>query len=62
MARYKTFQRFISVSQWDDHAVRRQAFWWAEPELLGGKAPLAWLVDDTGFLKKGTHSVFVHRQ
>jgi len=62
MARYKTFQRFISVSEWDDAAVRRQAFWWAEPALLGGRDPHAWIIDDTGFLKKGTHSVFVHRQ
>lgn len=62
MARYKTFQRFISVSEWDDESVRRQAFWWAEPVLLGGGSPHAWIVDDTGFLKKGSHSVFVHRQ
>jgi SRSO17 transposase len=62
MARCKTFQRFISVSEWDDAAARRQAFWWAEPALLGGRDPHAWIIDDTGFLKKGTHSVFVHRQ
>lgn len=62
MARYKTFQRFISVSAWDDHAVRRAGFRWAEPGLLRRKAPLAWLVDDTGFPKQGKHSVFVQRQ
>jgi SRSO17 transposase len=62
MARYKTFQRFISVSGWDDHAVRRAAFAWAEPGLLRQRSPLAWLVDETGFPKQGTHSVFVQRQ
>jgi len=62
MARYKTFQRFISVSEWDDHAVRRGGFGWAERALLGNKPPLAWLVDDTGFPKQGKHSVFVQRQ
>jgi SRSO17 transposase len=62
MARYKTFQRFISVSHWDDHAVRRAGFRWAEGALLRGKPPLAWLVDDTGFPKQGKHSVFVQRQ
>jgi SRSO17 transposase len=62
MARYKTFQRFISVSEWDDRAVRRAAFWWAEPAVLGGKPPFAWLLDDTGFPKQGKHSVFVKRQ
>lgn len=62
MARYKTFQRFISVSSWDDRAVRRAGFRWAEPGLLCKRAPLAWLVDDTGFPKQGKHSVFVQRQ
>ena len=62
MARYKTFQRFISVSSWDDHAVRHAGFRFAERALLRGKPPLAWLVDDTGFPKQGKHSVFVQRQ
>ena len=62
MARYKTFQRFISVSGWDDHTVRQAAFRWAQPALLSGGPPLGWTVDDTGYPKKGAHSVFVHRQ
>jgi SRSO17 transposase len=62
MARYKTFQRFISVSGWDDYAVRRAAFEWAKPGFLGRRSPLAWLLDDTGFPKQGKHSVFVQRQ
>jgi hypothetical protein len=48
MARYKTFQRFVSVSSWDDQAVRHAGFRFAERAPLRGKPPLAWLVDDTG--------------
>jgi SRSO17 transposase len=62
MARYKTFERFISVSGWDDHAVRRAALRWAMPALLKEEAPLGWIIDETGYPKKGTHSVFVQRQ
>ena len=59
MSRYKTFQKFISVSEWDDDALRRAAFSWARAAL---GPPVAWIVDDTGFIKQGKQSVFVHRQ
>lgn len=62
MPRYKTFQRFISGSEWDDRAVRGAAFRWAQSALLGDGKALGWVIDDTGFVKKGEHSVFVHRQ
>lgn len=62
MARFKTFQHFIACSTWDDLAVRQAAYRWAEPGLVQAGPMVAWIVDDTGFLKKGTHSVFVQRQ
>jgi len=62
MSRYKTFQKFISVSTWDDDAVRRAAWSWARPVLEETGPAVAWIVDDTGFVKQGKHSVFVHRQ
>jgi len=62
MARFKTFQRFIGCSQWDDRAVRRAAYTWAQPVLQSSGPVLAWIFDDTGFIKQGEHSVFVHRQ
>jgi SRSO17 transposase len=62
MARYKTFQKFISVSEWSDHDVRRAAFTWARPALEQTGPPVAWIIDDTGFIKQGKDSVFVHRQ
>jgi SRSO17 transposase len=62
MARFKTFQHFIACSDWDDLAVRQAAYRWAEPALAQAGPMVAWVIDDTGFLKKGMHSVFVSRQ
>jgi SRSO17 transposase len=62
MARFKTFQHFIGCAEWSDRAVRRAAFSWARPVIEGSGPVLAWIFDDTGFLKQGKHSVFVQRQ
>ena len=62
MARFKTFQGFIGCSQWDDLAVRRAAYSWARPAIERSGRVQAWIFDDTGFIKQGQHSVFVHRQ
>lgn len=62
MARFKTMQRFVACSEWDDHAVRRAAYSWAQPVLERSGPVVAWLFDDTGFLKQGKSSVFVQRQ
>lgn len=62
MARFKTLQRFVGCSEWDDHAVRHAAYTWAQPAIEGSGSVLAWIFDDTGFLKQGKHSVFVQRQ
>ena len=53
---------FLGQSRWDDRAVRLEAARYAI-ETAESKEPVTtWIVDDTGFLKQGTHSVGVHRQ
>lgn len=53
---------FLARSAWDDRAVRLEAARYAI-EAVQKREPLTtWIVDDTGFLKQGTHSVGVQRQ
>lgn len=53
---------FLARSVWDDRAVRLEAARYAI-DALGEREPIvAWIVDDTGFLKQGTESVGVQRQ
>jgi SRSO17 transposase len=55
---YQALHHFVAVSPWDWRPVRRRL-----AELLcGALSPTAWVVDDTGFPKDGTHSVGVQRQ
>jgi len=55
---YQALHHFVAVSPWDWRPVRRRL-----AELLcGALGPTAWVVDDTGFPKDGTHSVGVQRQ
>jgi SRSO17 transposase len=52
-------QQFLADSPWDDHdlwrVIRRDVLPHCEP-------PQAWIVDETGWLKQGQHSVGVARQ
>lgn len=61
-AAHQRLQQFITDSAWDDHAVRAAAAQYALAEMTKMAMPWAWIVDDTGFLKQGTHSVGVQRQ
>jgi SRSO17 transposase len=55
---YQALHHFVAVSPWDWRPVR----WRLAEVLCGALSPTAWVVDDTGFPKDGTHSVGVQRQ
>jgi SRSO17 transposase len=53
---------FLAESPWSDRAVRTEAARYAI-EAMGTREPVTtWIIDDTGFLKQGSHSVGVQRQ
>jgi len=61
-AAHQRIHNFVSVSDWSDREVRRESARYAL-DALGKREPvLAWIVDDTGFIKQGKHSVGVQRQ
>jgi SRSO17 transposase len=53
---------FLARSTWDDRAVRLEAARYAIEAVQEREPITTWIVDDTGFLKQGTHSVGVQRQ
>lgn len=53
---------FLNDSTWNDAAVRRAAALYALAHMTREEPVEAWIVDDTGFLKQGKHSVGVQRQ
>ena len=61
-AEHQRLLHFVGVSDWDDAAVRRHATSYALSALTSLEPVQSWIVDDTGFLKQGKHSVGVQRQ
>ncbi len=53
---------FMTDSQWSDRDVRRVATQHALSAMTAREPILSWIVDDTGQIKQGTHSVGVQRQ
>jgi SRSO17 transposase len=53
---------FMTDSNWSDRDVRRVATKHAVSAMTAREPVLAWIVDDTGQVKQGTHSVGVQRQ
>jgi SRSO17 transposase len=61
-ARHQSLHHFVSNAAWDDDAVLKVAREWVVDQMERHGAVAAWLVDDTGIPKKGSHSVGVVRQ
>ena len=61
-AEHQRLHHFALDSPWDDHAVRLEAARYALTAMTKREPVEAWIVDDTGFLKQGGHSVGVQRQ
>ncbi len=61
-ARHQSMHHFVAAAPWDQHAVLAVARDYALEQLERHAPVAAWLVDDTGMPKKGTHSVGVARQ
>jgi SRSO17 transposase len=60
-AKHQSLHHLVAHSEWSDRAVLQCVRDWVVPK-LGGKSGFYWIVDDSGFPKKGIHSVGVARQ
>jgi SRSO17 transposase len=60
-ARHQALHHFVAKSEWPDASVMASVRDWVIPS-LGLEHGCFWIVDDTGFPKKGKHSVGVARQ
>jgi len=61
-AEHQRLLHFLGNSPWSDRDVRREAARYALAAMTDREPIEAWIVDDTGFLKQGNHSVGVQRQ
>lgn len=61
-AAHQAMHHFVANAEWGDEAVLAAVRAWVLPKLIKAGPIEAWIVDDTGFPKKGTHSVGVARQ
>ena len=61
-AAHQRLLHFVSNSPWSDRDVRRAAARYALDAMTTRGPVQTWIVDDTGFLKQGKHSVGVQRQ
>jgi len=62
-AEHQSLLHFVGQARWSDEAVLDRVRELVAPAIEAtGEAIKAWIVDDTGFAKKGVHSVGVARQ
>ena len=61
-AEHQSLLHFVGQSRWSDEAVLANVCELVLPSIESSGPIEAWIVDDTGFSKKGVHSVGVARQ
>lgn len=62
-AKHQSLLHFVGQSAWSDEALLTRVRDWVLPRMIERGGPITvWIVDDTGFPKKGKHSVGVARQ
>jgi SRSO17 transposase len=59
---HQSLHHFVADAPWDDEALLDRALDTVLAAMLQREPVVAWVVDDTGFPKKGQHSVGVARQ
>jgi SRSO17 transposase len=59
---HQSLHHLVADAPWSDEAMLRQVRRYVLPAMEKKGPVVAWIVDDTGFPKKGTHSVGVTRQ
>jgi len=61
-ARHQSMHHFVANAPWADADMLRLARRYAKPQMESHGSIAAWIVDDTGYRKKGKHSVGVANQ
>src|SRR5262245_24540917 len=61
-AQHQSLLHFVAQAPWSDQAMLRRVRDCVLPCITGDEPVQAWIIDDTGFPKKGSHSVGVARQ
>src|SRR6516225_1102562 len=59
---HQSLHHFVANAPWSDEALLERVRYSVLPAMKRNGPVTAWIVDDTGFVKKGTHSVGVVRQ
>ena len=59
---HQSLHHIVAAAPWSDEALQKQVRRQVLPAMTRKLLLAAWIVDDTGFPKKGTHSVGVTRQ
>jgi SRSO17 transposase len=60
-ARHQALHHFVAKAEWSDAELMRRVCQWVVPKMDFSRGGW-WVIDDTGFPKKGHHSVGVARQ
>ena len=61
-AQHQSLLHFVAQAPWSDQAMLRRVREHVLPSITRDEPIQAWIIDDTGFPKKGSHSVGVARQ